>query len=132
MNTILNHAAEILILTFLVITFLQSGIDKITDWKGNVSWLIGHFKDTPLKGIVPLMLGIVLIVEVVAGVLCVVGAYELATSGTNTMALYGAILSCVALLMLLFGQRMAKDYAGAMTIAVYFIPAIFLVFLLQA
>jgi uncharacterized membrane protein YphA (DoxX/SURF4 family) len=132
MNTILNHAAEILILTFLVITFLQSGIDKITDWKGNVSWLIGHFKDTPLKGIVPLMLSVVLIVEVVAGVLCVVGAYELATSGTNTMALYGAILSCVALLMLLFGQRMAKDYAGAMTIAVYFIPAIFLVFLLQA
>ena len=128
----LNHAAEILILIFLVITFLQSGIDKMTDWQGNLSWLKGHFKDTPMKGIVPLMLSIVMIVEIVAGILCLIGTYQLGTSGESTMALYGAILSCIALLMLLFGQRMAKDYAGAMTIAVYFIPAIFLVFLLQS
>lgn len=131
MNTILANAAEILILLFLVITFLQSGIDKITDWNGNLSWLKGHFKETPMKSIVPLMLAVVLIVEVVAGVLCLIGAYQLATSGGSTLALYGAILSCIALLLLLFGQRVAKDYAGAMTIAVYFIPAIFLVFLLQ-
>ncbi|TMM58971.1 DoxX family protein [Maribacter algarum] len=131
MDNVLNHAAEILILIFLVITFLQSGIDKITDWNGNLSWLKGHFKDTPMKGIVPLMLSTVLIAELVAGILCLIGVYQLGTSGESTMAIYGAILSCVALLMLLFGQRMAKDYAGAMTIAVYFIPAIFLVFLLQ-
>lgn len=132
MNTILSNAAEILILLFLIITFLQSGIDKITDWGGNLSWLKGHFKETPMKGIVPLMLGTVLVAEVVAGVLCLIGIYQLATSGESTVALYGAILSCITLLMLLFGQRMAKDYAGAMTIAVYFIPAIFLVFLLQS
>jgi len=35
------------------------------------------------------------------------------------------------LLMLLFGQRVAKDYDGARTIAIYFIPAVILVFLLQ-
>lgn len=132
MNSILNHATEILILIFLIITFLQSGIDKITDWKGNISWLKGHFKDTPMKNIVPLMLGIVLIAEVVAGVLCLVGVYQLSVFGESTAALYGAILSCITLLMLLFGQRIAKDYPGAMTIAVYFVPAMFLVFLLQA
>ncbi|MFK7813217.1 MAG: DoxX family membrane protein [Maribacter sp.] len=132
MNTILSHSAEILILIFLVITFLQSGIDKLTDWTGNLSWLKGHFKDTPMKGIVPLMLGTVLAAEVAAGILCVIGIYQLATTGESILALYGAILSCISLLMLLFGQRMAKDYAGAMTIAVYFIPAMFLVFLLQS
>lgn len=132
METMLNHAAEILILIFLVITFLQSGIDKITDWSGNLSWLKGHFKDTPMKDIVPLMLGTVLIAEVAAGVLCLIGIYQLSSSGESTFALYGAILSCISLLMLLFGQRMAKDYAGAMTIAVYFVPAVFLVFLLQS
>lgn len=132
METTLNHAAEILILIFLVITFLQSGIDKISDWGGNLSWLKGHFKDTPMKGIVPLMLGAVLIAEVAAGILCLIGAYQLATEGESSLALYGAILSCISLLMLLFGQRMAKDYAGAMTIAVYFIPAVFLVFMLQS
>lgn len=132
MNTILNNAAEILILIFLVITFLQSGIDKLTDWGGNLSWLKAHFKDTPMKGIVPLMLGTVLIAELAAGILCLIGIYQLATTEESTMAIYGAILSCISLLMLLFGQRMAKDYAGAMTIVVYFIPAMFLVFLLQS
>jgi len=132
MDTILKHATEILIMILLVITFLQSGIDKITDWGGNLSWLKGHFKETPMKGIVPLMLGTVLVTEVAAGILCLIGIYQLATAGESTMAFYGAILSCIALLMLLFGQRMAKDYAGAMTIVVYFVPAIFLVFLLQS
>lgn len=131
MNKILSHPAEILILIFLIITFLQSGIDKITDWSGNISWLKGHFKDTPMKSIVPLMLGIVLVMEVAAGILCLVGIFQMARSGSSTMALYGAILSCLTLLMLLFGQRMAKDYAGAMTIAIYFIPAILLVLLIQ-
>jgi len=131
MENLLTNATEILLLLFLVITFLQSGIDKITDWKGNLGWLQGHFAETPLKNMVPLLLGTVLVTEVVAGVLCLVGIVQLLLSQDPTLAFYGAILSCIALLMLLFGQRIAKDYDGARTIAVYFIPAIFLVFLLQ-
>ncbi len=34
----MSHAAQLLVLAFLAITFLQSGYDKITDWKGNVSF----------------------------------------------------------------------------------------------
>lgn len=131
MKSLLDHTAEILLLLFLIITFLQSGIDKIIDWKGNLSWLKGHFSKTPLKNMVPLLLGTVLLTEMVAGILCLIGLVQMATTGNTVMALYGAILSCLALLMLLFGQRIAKDYEGARTIAVYFIPAIFLVFLLQ-
>jgi uncharacterized membrane protein YphA (DoxX/SURF4 family) len=131
MENILNNAAVILILLFLIITFLQSGIDKIIDWKGNLGWLQGHFKDTPLKSMVPLLLAIVLLTEVISGILCFVGFYQIITIGESTIALYGAVLSCIALLMLLFGQRIAKDYDGARTIAIYFIPAIFLVYLLQ-
>jgi len=131
MKSLLNHSAEILLLLFLIITFLQSGIDKITDWQGNLGWLKGHFEATPLKNMVPLLLGTVLLTEVVAGILCFIGLFQIIITGNTTMALYGAIASCIALLMLLFGQRIAKDYEGARTIAVYFIPAIFLVFLLQ-
>lgn len=132
METMLNNATAILILLFLIITFLQSGIDKIIDWKGNLDWLQGHFMDTPLKGLVPLLLVTILLIEVIAAVLCVVGLYQLIFIGEGAIALYGAILSCIALLMLLFGQRIAKDYDGARTIAIYFIPAIFLVYLLQS
>jgi uncharacterized membrane protein YphA (DoxX/SURF4 family) len=131
MENLLTQATEILLLLFLIITFLQSGIDKITDWKGNLGWLTGHFSETPFKNMVPLLLGTVLVTEVVAGILCLLGVIQLLLSQDPTLAFYGAILSCIALLMLLFGQRIAKDYEGARTIAVYFIPAIFLVFLLQ-
>jgi uncharacterized membrane protein YphA (DoxX/SURF4 family) len=131
MKIILDHATEILLLLFLIITFLQSGIDKVSDWNGNVSWLKEHFSATPFKNIVPLLVGIILIAEVIAGLLCLAGIYELMQNGQTTFALYGAILSCVTLLMLLFGQRIAKDYEGAKTIVIYFIPTILLVFLLQ-
>ncbi len=132
MENITNNATEILLLIFLLITFLQSGIDKLIDWKGNLSWLTGHFAETPLKNMVPMLLGIVVVTEMIAGVLSAVGLIQLAMVGESQLAFYSAIISCVALLMLLFGQRIAKDYEGAKTIAVYFIPAIFLVFLLQA
>ena len=71
-----------------------------------------------------------LILEIIAGVLCVVGIYMLIANNQNAIGLYGAILSCVVLLVLLFGQRIAKDYDGARTIVIYFIPAIFCVYLL--
>lgn len=132
MENILNNAAAILILLFLLISFLQSGIDKIIDWKGNLSWLQGHFKDTPLKDLVAFLLATILLSEVLSGVLCAIGFYQLIFIGESTIAFYGATLSCITLLMLLFGQRVAKDYDGARTIAIYFIPAVFLVFLLQS
>ena len=117
---------------FLVITFIQSGLDKLTDWSGNLSWLKGHFEKTPLKNVVPLLLGIILVLEVVVGILCFMGIYQFATIGESEFAFYGTILSCIVLLMLLFGQRVAKDYDGARTIVIYFMPTIFLVYLLQS
>lgn len=132
MEILTNNATEVLLLLFLIITFLQSGFDKITDWNGNISWLKEHFSKTPFKNIVPLLVGIILVTEVLAGILCVIGIYQILNSGDTTFAIYGAILSSITLLMLLFGQRIAKDYEGAKTIAVYFIPTILLVFLLQS
>lgn len=131
MKQFIDHAPEILILFFLVITFLQSGIDKIFDWRGNLSWLKDHFADTFMKTLIPVLLGILLLLEILSGILCAIGASQILLNGERSWALYGSILSCITLLMLLFGQRMAKDYDGAKTIAVYFIPAVFLVYLLQ-
>ncbi len=130
MNNLHQNITEVLLLVFLIITFLQSGFDKVADWKGNLSWLKGHFSATPLKNTVPLLLVIILLVEVFAGALCTFGIIQFVLDGESTMALYGAILSCITLLFLLFGQRIAKDYEGAKTIVIYFMPAIFLLYLL--
>ncbi len=126
-----NHSTEILILIFLIITFLQSGIDKMIDWKGNVSFITGHFKNSPLKNSVPLLLGVVLFIEVLASVLMVFGVYQLITSDESIIALIGLEFSAITLIMLLIGQRLAKDYAGAMALTVYFILTVFGMFLLQ-
>ena len=128
----MTEAAPILVLALLAITFLQSGYHKIKDWKGNVAWLTDHFAATILAKQVPLALMIVLVLEIIAGVLCVSGILQLFVQQhvTNGLGFYGAIVSCITLLFLLFGQRLAKDYDGARTIVIYFIPAVLAVFLL--
>lgn len=127
----MNNAASILLLAFLAITFIQSGYDKLFHWKDNVDWLKGHFAKTRLKNLVPLALGHILVLELISGVLCIVGCIELFISNGRTFGLYGAIFSSITLLMLLFGQRLAKDYDGSRTIVIYFIPAVMAVLLLS-
>lgn len=131
MTSLLKHPAEILILLFLIVTFLQSGIDKLTDWNGNLQFIKEHFRNSPLKNRVPLLLAIILFIEILASLFMIYGIYEIAVKGTKQYALYGAELSAIALILLLIGQRLAKDYAGAMTLAVYFITAVFGVYILS-
>ena len=126
-----TYPTELLILGFLIVTFLQSGIDKIVDWKGNVSFIKVHFSNSPLKNSVPLLVAIILITEIIAGIFMIIGAYELISSGDKIYALIGTELAALALIFLLIGQRLAKDYAGAMTLAVYFVTTIFGVYLLS-
>ncbi len=131
MQAITENLTETFLLLFLTITFLQSGLDKIIDWKGNLGWLKGHFAQTAFKNMVPQMLLAVLLVETLSGVLSLAGIIELAIYGTYWLGYLGAILGCIALLMLLLGQRIAKDYDGARTIVIYLIPTIFLLYLMQ-
>ena len=69
--------------------------------------------------------------ELIAGALMFVGIFHLATTGENDLALLGLEISALCLIFLLIGQRLAKDYAGAMTLAVYFMITIFGVFILN-
>ena len=100
----MNNAASILLLAFLAITFIQSGYDKLFYWKDNLDWLTGHFAKTQLKNLVRLALLNILVLELISGILCVVGGIELFVSNGRTFGLYGAVFSCITLLMLLFGQ----------------------------
>lgn len=124
----MSNIASILILAFLALTFIQSGYDKLFYWKDNLNWLKSHFANTRLKNLVGLALFNILVLELISGILCVVGCIELFVNNGKVYGLYGAIFSCITLLMLLFGQRLAKDYDGARTIVIYFIPAVMAVY----
>lgn len=132
MKFLSDYPTEVLILLFLIVTFLQSGMDKLTDWNGNLEFIKGHFAKSPLRNMVPFLLGVILVLEIVAGLLMTFGVYQLYTSGGKEIALLGVELSAVSLICLLIGQRLAKDYAGAMTLAIYFIITLWGVFLLNS
>ncbi|MXN91413.1 DoxX family protein [Flavobacterium sp. Sd200] len=116
----------IITLLFFAITFIQSGYDKIMDWKGNINWLKSHFANTPIKNMVPQSLLLILILEVLSGAFSVIGIVQIVVNDGLDFAFLSGILSCLTLLFLLLGQRLAKDYDGARTIVIYFIPAILL------
>ncbi len=109
---------------FLAILFLQSGIDKVIDFRGNQGWLTQHFGNSPLRGVVTPMLVTLTIIEVTAGVLCGVGLVELLVLGVPRIAFWGIAVAAMAFLALFFGQRIAKDYTGAAVIPAYFLVAL--------
>lgn len=115
---------------FLAILFLQSGIDKIIDHRANLEWLKGHFAKSPLAGVVPALLTTITLLELAAGALSAIGCLILIVSRETTLAFYGAVTSAVALIALFFGQRMAKDYAGAAVLVSYFLLTLVAIYLL--
>lgn len=120
----MNNTASVLVLAFLAVTFIMSAHDKIFHWNDNMAWLKPHFEKTILKNFVPLTTGILLAFEFFAGIFCLVGIIELYINGGRMFGFYGAVFSCISLLFMLFGQRLAKDYDGARTISIYFVVAI--------
>lgn len=121
---------QVLSSAFLAILFLQSGIDKVVDRRGNLEWLQGHFAKSPLAGIVPAMVTAITILEIAAGVLSAFGCVVIIFSRGSTIAFYGAVISAIAIAALFFGQRMAKDYAGAAVLVPYFLLALAAIYVL--
>jgi hypothetical protein len=115
---------QALVSVFFAILFLQSGLDKVIDWKGNLEWLTGHFSKSFLSGMVPIMLATLTLVEIVAGAISALAVVEVLVYKTYCLAFVGTALSALSLVMLFFGQRIAKDYAGAGGLVPYFILAI--------
>ncbi len=122
--------AQILLAALLAILFLQSGLDKLLHWKGNLEWLTGHFSKTPLAGQVPILLALLTGLEVAAGAFSAAGVLLLVAGFGSFVAYLGALLSALALLALFFGQRVAKDYPGAASLVPYFLVALLGLFIL--
>lgn len=114
---------------FTAILFLQSGLDKVFDWRGNLEWLTGHFSKTFLAGMVPLMLGTITFTELAAGLLAVIGVLYLLITGSSIVIFYAGVVGAASITALFFGQRIAKDYAGAAVLVPYFLLMLIIVYL---
>lgn len=115
----------------MVILFTQSGLDKVFDFRGNLEWLTGHFSKTILRGVVKPALIAITLFELLSAALCAVGVICIFAGISIMPAFWGLMLCAVTLLQLFIGQRIAKDYPGAATIAFYFFLAVFGMFVLR-
>ena len=117
----LLNIVQSLIGFFLSIALLQSGLDKIIDRKGNLEWLSGHFSNSPLRGLVPLLLNVVTVLEIFAGSCTLIGSFVNLVNGNNMLLTIGLLIAALNFLALFLGQRIAKDYEGAAVLVNYFI-----------
>src|SRR3982751_2548085 len=121
MADIFRNLPALLAALLIAILFLQSGLDKVFDWKGNLGWLTGHFSKTFLAPMVPLLLGTITAMELATGLLSAIGVVYLLTTGSTVVIFYAAALGSLSIISLFFGQRVAKDYPGAAVLVPYFL-----------
>jgi uncharacterized membrane protein YphA (DoxX/SURF4 family) len=116
--------AQVLCALLLSVLFLQSGLDKVLDWKGNRAYIASVFEKTPLRRLSGLMLLSITALEVLAGAISGAGVLGLLILQDPTTAFVGASLSGLTIVCLFFGQRIAKDYAGAAGLVPYFLACV--------
>lgn len=129
---LLNHLPLIFATLFVAILFIQAGLDKVFNYKGNLEWLTSHFGKSPLAKMVPMMLPTITVLEVAAGMLAAVGLIYFLVTGMAFIIFYASIIGAAALTALFFGQRVAQDYPGAAVLVPYFILLLILMYLSRA
>ena len=118
------ETAQILVSIFFSIVFFQSGIDKINDRVGNLKFFNQHFKDTFFQNYISISLNLLAFLEITSAFLCCLGIFYKLLYHDSIFIFYGLFMCAIVLLSLLLGQRLAKDYAGAADITIYFILCI--------
>lgn len=124
MNSLPLWVAQTLASAFLAVLFLQSGLDKVLDWKGNKEYIGGFFAKTPLKRFSTIMLVQITLLEVLTGIVSAAGCLTVLVTRSSAIAFAGAALAGLTIVALFFGQRIAKDYAAAAGMVPYAIFAI--------
>ena len=114
-------ALALLAALLVAILFIQSGLDKVFDWKGNMKWLTGHFSKTFLSRFVWIMLAKLTVLELATGLASLAGIVYFLLTGSTVVIFWAATLGALTVIGLFFGQRVAKDYPGAAVLVPYFI-----------
>lgn len=129
LNEIIKELPALFAALFTAILFLQSGLDKVFDWKGNIEWLTGHFGNTFLAPFTKFMVLKITILELLTGITAAAGIVYFVATGSTIVIFAAGVLSAGTLIALFFGQRIAKDYAGAAVLVPYFIVSLMMIYL---
>lgn len=116
---------------FAAVLFLQAGLDKVFNYAGNAAYIKSVFEKTFLDKVSPILMALITVLEVAAGGVSAFGSYCALRCGECHMAAYGLLLSAICVLCLFIGSRIAKDYATATNLTVYFIFCLLGLYILQ-
>lgn len=116
---------------FLAIVFLQSGLDKMFNYRRELGWIRQKFSRSALHDYVAPLFFVLASFEVISGLLSLGGAIQLLFTCSPFIAVCGAWAASATMLMLIFGQRITKDYTGAATLVPYFIASILALYFLS-
>ncbi len=112
---------QILIAIVFIITFIQSGLDKVMDREGNRIYFRDHFSNSILKNNTSIMLTFITLFELICGSVLIYGIYFSFSERTTLWIFYGFVMCIINLIFLFLGQRIAKDYVGASDLVPYII-----------
>lgn len=133
MDTILGYDLffwiKVFSTVFTAILFLQSSLDKIFNYRSNLSYFESHFKASPLASLAFLLLPVITLLESLAGWLSGIGVFFLLLEAEERLAIWGHLAAVASILSLFLGQRIAKDYAGAASLAPYFLYLLFALYI---
>ena len=113
---------------FFSVLFMQSGLDKLFDFQGNLKFLKTHFQNTIFQNTIKPMFLILIILELCAGFVLLISLACFLIDGFNQFTIsnfiIGILMVNVTLCFLFLGQRVAKDYEGAASLVSYFIVSL--------
>jgi len=118
----------------LFVLFFQSSIDKIINWKDNYTWLQDYFAKTFLNRFTKFNLLVITVLELISALMCLFCTLRMGNFISNNpievldvdyleidKLILTNVLCSITLLFLFTGQRIAKDYLGAVRIIPYFV-----------
>ena len=128
-DQLLRNLPALFAALLVAILFIQSGLDKVFDWKGNLGFLTGHFSKTFVASMVPMMLATITVMELATGFLAAAGIIYFLVTGSLAVIFWASVIGAAAIAALFFGQRVAKDSPGAAVLVPYFILLLILMVL---
>ena len=109
------------VFVYFFILFFQSGVDKILNWSSELEWIKSHFRKSIFKSNIPLLLFTLTLLEIVTAILCLLSIFNFFIEIYDPLPFFALFFNSCTLICLFLGQRVAKDYHGAVSISVYFI-----------
>ncbi len=106
---------------FIGIIMTQSGFDKIFNWEGELDFITEKFSKTFLASFSAFGLIQVTILEILSGLLSLLGSIMVLFYGNESYGIMGLILAAGSLSILMLGQRISKDYDGSAALVPYFL-----------